>query len=252
MDCSIRKTVYLKLSRFLPLAHHECNCCKARVKNWQPWGSKSGIYEKTKIIGGGYRECMCPICGSIDRHRWLEYVIENYTDLYTGENRVLHFAPEKSVKEKLRKNNKCWYISGDIEPQKDDHYMDILDIPFRDGFFDYIICNHVVCYIEDEKKCYDELRRCLKDHGILIISFPIRMDVDTYSKYGLSTEESEKEFGTAGNCRIYGKDYKEHLFTMGFEVTHTYRPGDLLSPQDISKYGFLSDDIIIFAKGIRT
>ncbi len=236
------------LSKANPFLDKKCLCCGYRVNRWLPWGSNSGIYKEHTIIGGGRRDCLCPICGAIDRHRWLEYVLTNYTDIYSSEKRVLHFAPEKSVRKKLENSDKCWYISGDIDKDVAPLYLDVLDIPFKDKWFDYIIINHVVSYIKDEKKCFDELKRCLKDEGILIMSFPVRMDVDTYSRYDLSSEESEREFGTANNCRMYGRDFKEYLKKYGIDVYKTYSPAEMLNDDEIDKYGLLSSDLLIFAR----
>lgn len=226
----------------------KCLCCGDKVMKWQPWGSNAQVYSEHKIIGGGYRNCRCPNCGAIDRHRWLEYVLTEYTDIYSKECKVLHFAPEKSVQKKLKDSKLCWYISGDINSDSADYYIDICDIPFKDEVFDFIIANHVFCYIEDEEKCFGELKRCLKKDGTLIISFPIRMDIDTYSKYGLSSDESEREFGTRDNCRIYGKDYRQYLEQRGIFVDKTFSPYELLSDNEILSFGLLKDDIIIFSK----
>ena len=44
---------------------------------------------------------------------------------------------------------------------------------FEDESFDYIIMNHVLEHIMDEQAALYELKRCLKDTGILILSFPV-------------------------------------------------------------------------------
>ena len=59
-----------------PFLKRECLCCGYKVDKWLPWGSASGIYKEHVIIGGGRRNCLCPVCGAIDRHRWLEYVLK--------------------------------------------------------------------------------------------------------------------------------------------------------------------------------
>lgn len=240
----------IKTKKFLSLLGipmpYRCLCCGYKVNRWEPWGGTAKVYSKHKIVGGGFRLCRCPICDAIDRHRWLEYVLSNYTEIYKTESKVLHFAPEKSVRNKLRNNQSCWYISGDIDQNSADFFMDITDIPFKDNWFDFIIANHVLSYIEDEATCFNEIKRCLKENGILIISFPICFDFDTYSKVGMSIEETEAEFGVTGNCRMYGKDYKDYLEKFGIYVIESYRPMDLLSRTEIEKYGLLADDILLF------
>lgn len=79
-----------------------CNVCKQQVKMFLPGGRKDDIFNEKKIIGGGYRKnCMCPFCESIDRHRWLQYVLETETNILKKNNlRILHFAPEHEVEKK--------------------------------------------------------------------------------------------------------------------------------------------------------
>lgn len=224
-----------------------CIACGNTIYEWLPWGSHSAVYKNHNIIGGGYRKCLCPICNSIDRYRWLEYVLYYHTHIFDNNKRILHFAPEQNVKRVLKQKHKNTYVSADINPDEDDEYIDITDIHYKNSSFDYIIVNHVASYISDEKRLWSELIRCLTDDGKIIVSFPIRTDVKTYEKFNLSLDESEKEFGTAGNCRMYGNDYKEHLEGFGVHIISEYSPSSELSSTEIEQYGFLPNDIIIIA-----
>lgn len=55
----------------------------------------------------------------------------------------------------------------------------ILELPFKTGAFDKIICVDVLEHIEDDSTAVSELCRVLKKGGILIIHVP-RKDPDTY------------------------------------------------------------------------
>lgn len=57
--------------------------------------------------------------------------------------------------------------------------------PFADNFFDVIILNEVLCYIQNEQQLFDEMFRILKIGGTLIISVPHKglfsfMDTENY------------------------------------------------------------------------
>jgi SAM-dependent methyltransferase len=196
-----------------------CNCCDSNIFKFRKWGSDAEIYNKHHIIGGE-RKCLCPKCGSIDCHSWMMYVLQN---------------------------SKCWYVSGDIRKGVADISMDICDIPLKDNLFDYIIINHVMSYIVDEKKAFDEMKRCLKDNGIIIMSFPVCTDMDTWeNKDALRDGTSYEIFGTSDNVRMYGKDYRRHIENFGLSVK-TYSPKDILGDGEIEKYNLIADDITILA-----
>ncbi|MSU07783.1 class I SAM-dependent methyltransferase [Veillonellaceae bacterium WCA-693-APC-5D-A] len=42
------------------------------------------------------------------------------------------------------------------------HVANILDIPYRGEFFDYVILNHVMEHISDEEAAMQEIQRVLK------------------------------------------------------------------------------------------
>ena len=223
-----------------------CNCCNYNITEFFPYGGSSEIYKKHNIIGGGKRKACCPICGSIDRWRWFQYVLENHTDILTGEYSVLHFAPEREIKKRMMQNEKCWYLSGDLLKENADIVMDITDIPLKDDLFDYVIVNHVMSYVRDEKKAFDEIKRVLKKTGTLIVSFPICTDTDTFERFDITTdEESLKVFGVKGNCRMYGRDYKERLEGYGFEVRE-FKPTMELSASEIERLALIPEDSLLF------
>ena len=225
-----------------------CICCQNAITHFDAYGGTSEVYEKHHIIGGGRRNCKCPICESIDRWRWTLYVLHEYTKIFSERSNVLHFAPEAGVKNAISLNPNCWYMTGDLLKENGDIVMDITDIPFKDNLFDYIIVNHVMSYVKNEKKAMDELKRCLKPSGTLIMSFPICTDRDTYENLDIrAQEESMKLFGVTGNCRMYGKDYRERIEGYGFTV-EIYSPQDILKDDDLRRWGLMRDDILMLCR----
>ena len=113
MKNSLRRTlikIYDKLTR--PINRllyfgkkYKCNICNIWVRKLKPFWYKHEIFEKNTIIEAWYRKnCTCPVCKSLDRIRLVYYYMENYTNIFTGKNTILHFAPERQIKEKIIKN----------------------------------------------------------------------------------------------------------------------------------------------------
>ena len=153
-----------------------CSICDHKVNYFLDFGSTAEIFQNIKIIGGGYREkVQCPICHSIDRMRWLDYVLDKKTDVYEDTQKtILHIAPEKCIEKKIRKiSNHSRYITGNIIEGAADEVVDITNMSYPDKYFDYIIVNHVLEHIENEKRAMQEIHRTLKDTGKFIFSMPI-------------------------------------------------------------------------------
>lgn len=238
-NCNERKTIF---------GNGICLLCGNNV-DFLPAGIKSGIFSKYHIIGGGYREhAQCSFCHSLDRERWLYYVLKNKTQLFSKNVRVLHFAPEKVMESMLSDLSNIDYYTGDIMPGMAMHITDITDIQYKDRTFDIVICNHVLEHIEDEKKAISEILRVLKPDGIFVFSFPICLDDTTKEDPTINTPEKRLEcYGQEDHVRLYGKDFKERFENYGLEI-EIYSPIKELSEEDIAMNGFLKNDIIMIAK----
>jgi ubiquinone/menaquinone biosynthesis C-methylase UbiE len=149
----------------------------------------------------------------------------------------------------LKASAKINYVSGDLNPLVADRKIDITDISFENDYFDFIICNHVLEHIQDDRKAMNELFRVLKPSGEAVLQVPI-------SKYNKKTFEDvtiidpegrEKYFGQKDHVRIYGKDYKERLESVGFKV-ELYDIKNELNIKNIRKYGFNKDEILYISK----
>ena len=59
---------------------------------------------------------------------------------------------------------------------------DALSLPFRDTYFDKVICSEVLEHVPDDRQAISELTRVLKDDGILAISVPTYLSETIYWK----------------------------------------------------------------------
>lgn len=171
MKENIRKKIYQivhrasRLSAGIPILNRRkyCNLCGKHSFFFMPYGIRSRVFKELDIIGGGRRkECGCPFCYSHDRFRWCYHLLKEHTSIFTGRCKVLHIAPEAQIAAHVKENKDCDYYTGDIMPGRAEYVVDVTDMQFEDGFFDYIIMNHVLEHIKDEKKAMMELKRCLK------------------------------------------------------------------------------------------
>jgi len=165
------------------------------------------------------------------------WYIVNKTNILRSQKtiKLLHIAPERNLQKILKSFSRIKYISGDLNPLVADRKIDITDINFENGYFDFIICNHVLEHIVDDQKAMRELFRVLKPEGFAILQVPT------------SPEEREKCFGQRNYVRIYGKDYKKRLESVGFKVD-LYNMKEDLSVQDIKKYGLNEEEILYLGK----
>ena len=113
----------------------------------------------------------------------------------------------------LKTSSKIEYISGDLNPLLANMKIDITDIKFKNNYFDFIICNHVLEYIVDDRKVMRELFRVLKPEGFAILQVPISKKAkETFEDFSItSPEERERYFGQEDHIRIDGKDFKKKL-----------------------------------------
>ena len=226
-----------------------CVICGRKVGKFYPAGISEEIFTRHHIIGGGLRDnCTCPYCGSSDRERWQYYVLANYTKITSASGiRVLHFAPEKANAQLIKSNHECSYITADIVPGRADYTANMTNLyQFEDSSFDYVIANHVLEHILDEAKAFAELKRILKHDGTLIISFPVCTDIPTCEDNTITTDEGRlKAFGQSDHVRLYGTDFKERIGRYGLNVK-VYSPESELTNEEITRYGFIHDDVSIF------
>ena len=239
---------YLK-SIFLFGFKYQCNFCHGHFRKLLPIGLKNDV--AMNLIGGGYRYSLCPRCHSTDRERLIYWYIVNKTNILNLDKTInlLHVAPERNLQKVLKASTKIKYISGDLNPLVADRKIDITDINFEDDYFDFIICNHVLEHIQDDRKAMSELFRVLKPGGEAILQVPIsKCNKETFEDFSItSPEEREKYFGQKDHVRIYGKDYRKRLEDVGFKVDLHNMKEDL-SVQDIKKYGFNESEILYLCR----
>jgi SAM-dependent methyltransferase len=160
---------------------------------------------------------------------------------------MLHIAPEKQLRHALEASQNIDYITADLLSPDVAVTMDVTDIPFEDGSFDVIICNHVLEHVQDDRKALAELYRTLRPGGWALLQSALWADLErTREDPTIITPDGRREhFGQDDHFRIYGQDYAERLSEAGFHVTvddYVRR----LDPGLVRRYALQFDEDIYF------
>ncbi len=205
---------------------YQCPLCGYRCRDWAYSGVDAEVNSKLDIIGAGRRKNVCHQCGSNDRERLvIAFLNEQLKSQDWTKIAVLHIAPEYNLSRWIAQQQPQRYIQGDRHMEGYQYpaavqHMDITQLPFETNTFDWVICNHVLEHIEDDKKAMDEIYRVLKPRGSAVLQVPISLKLDkTYENKSIQTpDEREQHFGQRDHVRIYGPDYVQRLKEVGFEV----------------------------------
>lgn len=195
--------------------------------------------------GNQRNNVLSPSTLSLERHRLLWLYLQNETDFFTKELKVLHFAPEQAFYKRFRNQKNLKYTTTDLESPLADVKADICNLPFEDNSFDFILCNHVLEHIPDDKKAMQELYRILKPGGIGIFQIPQDLNREVTFEDDSIVDKTERAriFGQYDHVRVYGRDYFDKLRAIGFkvdEVNYTQK----LSPKFVEKYCLAPGEII--------
>jgi len=218
---------------FLSGKKHQCSCCKKTYNRFLSYGLKKR------------ENALCPWCLSLERHRLMWIYLQEQTNIYTDQVKVLHFAPEHQLQEHLSKQPNIDYTSADLDMPTAMVKMDITNITFESNTFDVILCNHVLEHIPDDAKAMSELFKVLKPGGWAILQTPMSKEAKTIEDVTLTDpKEMERRFGQNDHVRIYGLDKKDRLEAAGFEVVLDDFVTKL--PKEVVEKHYLEDDEIIY------
>ncbi len=202
-----------------------------------------------KFLPYGYENqrenVLSPSTLSLERHRLLWLYLKYHTGFFSKNLKVLHFAPEQAFYKRFRKLSNLDYTTTDLNSPLADVKADICDLPFENHSFDFILCNHVLEHIPDDKLAMQELYRVLKPGGTAILQIPQELDrALTFQDDSITDpKERAKIFGQYDHVRIYGRDYFDKLRQIGFKVEEVDLTSTL-SAQEIDKYRLAKGELI--------
>jgi len=201
-----------------------------------------------KFLPYGYQKqrpnVLSPGTLSLERHRLLWLYFDRETDFFDRTADVLHIAPEQAFVKRFRQLNHRSYITSDLHSPLADVQADICNLPFSDQQFDWVVCNHVLEHIPNDKIAMQEIYRVLKPGGTAILQVPLRLDQDTFEDDRITDpKERAQVFGQYDHVRIYGKDYQNRLEQVGFTVK-MLAYAEQLTLEEQTRYAVPANEII--------
>ncbi|MEN8248688.1 MAG: methyltransferase domain-containing protein, partial [Bacteroidota bacterium] len=128
--------------------------------------------------------------------------------------------------------------------------LDVMNMPFEDGEFDVVFCNHVLEHVRDDRQAMEEIYRVMKPGGWGILQVPLFYPVPekTFEDTSITTpKEREKTFGQSDHVRLYGKDYLDRLNSAGFNAKE-FRVKDELPESEIKQFALPLNEPVFFVK----
>ena len=186
---------------------------------------------------------------SLERHRLLWLYLNNETNFFSKTLKVLHIAPEQCFYNLFKNLKNINYTTFDLNSPLADIKGDICNLPFKENSFDFILCNHVLEHINDDKKAMKELYRVLNKNGTAILQVPINQKSSkTFEDSSIVDKKQRIEkFGQYDHIRLYGLDYFKKLESFGFKVD-PLKYSKEFTENEIIKYGLIKDEIIPVCK----
>jgi SAM-dependent methyltransferase len=165
----------------------------------------------------------CPNCNSSIRQRLFFAALQNIKELSFGKlinnKKILHFAPEDSIKSILMEKGE--YTSADFLRDDCDLKIDISNMPeIKSESFDIVLAFDVLEHVPNYKKALEEIRRILTPKGFGIFTVPQKDNLSvTFEDPNIITpEDRTKYFGQEDHLRIFGNDFPLILSNKGFDV----------------------------------
>lgn len=204
-----------KVEKFMPLSEQFRGKVVIENKEYLP-------YLEAEMLNAN--EYSCPKCGASDRERFYALYLKNYLfKRYKTENiKMVHFAPEASLRNFLNIFTFSEYRTADLMMDKVDDKADLTNLHmYKDNYFDFFICSHMLEHIIDDISAMKELYRILKPNAKGILVVPILEGLNEIHEDVAITTEVERllNFGQADHVRMYNKNgYLKRLTNVGFKV----------------------------------
>lgn len=216
-----------------------CPCCGWRVRGFM---ARSGW---SLHNADGY----CPRCNAKARHRRVWLYLRDNTDLFGNAKRVLDVGPAPGLSRALTRRGELDYVSVGIDIGTP--YLsvvgDVRALPFADGSFDVLLCQHVLEHVEEDRRSMAEIRRVTRNGGWAVISVPICLNKATHEDPNVTEpRERERLFGESGHVRMYGYDLVDRLTDAGFE--QTLQRAENLSNAECARYGLRKDEHLFICR----
>lgn len=192
------------------------------------------------LVGSDVENFSCPRCGAHDRERHLLLYL-SATGLLQKMTaaRILYFAPERRLSSLIEGMRPERIVRADLFPSDDSiTKVDMLDMEFADHEFDFVIANHVLEHVQDDRRALAEIQRVLRPGGFAILQTPYSSVLQaTFEDAGLVSPEARLHaYGQEDHVRLYGRDIFDRFAAAGF-TPHVTHHADVLKHIDPRRAG---------------
>ncbi|HMT92628.1 methyltransferase domain-containing protein [uncultured Thiothrix sp.] len=239
-----------------PLKTKQCCLCGHKVAGFLAhaggWKKAPQLMTALKMVGSDIDHFACPVCYSHDRerHQWLYWQAAGLLPRMHGAH-ILHFAPEQHLAQRVAAQQPATYIKADLYPNAADiQKVDLLQMPFTDDQFNFLIANHVMEHVANVSQALAEIWRVLKPGGWAILQTPYCATLQhTWEDAGIqSTTQRLAAYGQEDHVRLFGQDIFTRIEAIGFSSLVTTH-NELLPNTSSKKYGVnLNEPFMLFRK----
>jgi SAM-dependent methyltransferase len=215
------------------------------MKRWHPRVCSICEFEGRFLPYGAYfirPDAQCPSCRSLERHRLLKIYFDS-AKIAEGTSDVLHFAPEKTVRDFVEPMVRR-YVTADLFEENVDYAWNIEAVDCESASFDVILCSHVLEHVKTDV-ALGELFRLLRPGGLAILMIPICEGLDrSYTVPDIVTPEGRwAHFQQVDHDRIIGRDFRDMVHSAGFDLTEFVAEG-----AQAVRHGLLMGERIFLAR----
>lgn len=156
------------VEKILPSERCECTVCDWKGRSFRNFLSADEVIPS----------CICPGCGSFDRHRLLVLGVREELAKRPGWNPevMVGFSLSTAMRYVLEHEGLARCYRSDIVTNdkrfSPDFVADLRQTPVVDNSVDWIFCSHVLDHIAELDECVDEILRVLKPGGLAWIQVP--------------------------------------------------------------------------------
>ncbi len=238
----------------------ECCICGRRFHHFYPYRNgkvkPSPFLAELDFMTGNIENFSCPYCGSGDRERHLVMFFDKLGlwKKFEGAT-VLHFAPEAGLKGRIEALCPREYVKADLlSSQPDVSRIDVMEIPFPDHHFDFVLCCHVLEHVPDDQRALRELCRVLKPGGYGVLQTPFsRLLAHTFEDPNINTDPLRwRYYGQEDHVRLFGRDLLDKIKAAGF--TLDLKPhSEYFNAEETRRFGVCAkEDLILVSKNAES
>lgn len=220
----------------------ECYICKEQFEEFSKYrinNKDTGAFNYFNPVGSDSENFGCYYCNSTDRERHLFMFFDklSFWDKFRNA-RILHFAPEFPLAQKIEQLMPSKYIRCDLFPKEDWMKIDVTKINFEDNYFDILICNHVLEHVPDYLQALKEISRVVKKNGVTILQTPYsELLYNHFEDHNINTDELRLLFyGQEDHVRILSKRQFIDELSQYF-IVKIVKNQNLFTDDECFKYG---------------